>query len=67
MDRPIHLDSRAFEQSVAFDYAMRNALRRNPTIIEIGEAADPATMDAISEAARTGHLVSTSMHTRKGN
>lgn len=65
MDRPVHLDASAFEQSDAFAYAMRNALRRDPTIVMIGEATDPATMDEVTEAARTGHLVSSTMHARK--
>ncbi len=67
MDRPIHLDASTLEQSAAFAYAMRNALRRDPTIIEIGEATAPATIDAVTEAARTGHRVSTTMRARKGN
>ncbi|MNU26982.1 Toxin coregulated pilus biosynthesis protein T [compost metagenome] len=67
MDRPVHLDASTPEQSAAFAYAMRNALRRDPGIIRIGEATDPATMDEVTEAVRTGHLVSTIMHARKGN
>lgn len=46
---------------------MRNALRREPTIIRIGEATDPATVDEANETARTGHLVFTTMHSGKGN
>lgn len=65
MDRPVHLDASALKQSVA--YAVRNALRRDPTIIRIGEATDPATIDEVTEAARTGHLVCTTMHSGKGN
>lgn len=67
MDRPIHLDAATTDRSAAFAHAMRNSLSRNPKTILIGEATDPATIDAVIEAARTGHLVSTTMHARKGN
>ena len=46
-----------------FAYCIRNALRRNPTIIVIGESRDKATMEASVEAALTGHLLYTTMHT----
>jgi len=35
-------------------YAVRNALRRKPTIIKIGEAKDRATIEAAVEAALEG-------------
>ena len=44
-------------------YCVRNALRRKPTIITIGEARDKSTIEAVTEAALTGHLVYTTMHT----
>jgi Tfp pilus assembly protein, pilus retraction ATPase PilT len=44
-------------------YCVRNALRRKPTIIVIGEARDKATIEAVTEASLTGHLVFTTMHT----
>jgi len=50
------------EQSI-FAYCVRNALRRKPTIIVIGEARDRATIEAAVEAGLTGHLVFTTMHT----
>lgn len=46
-----------------YAYAVRNALRRKPTIITIAETRDTATMDATMEAALTGHLVYSTMHT----
>lgn len=55
-------DSEADEGSV-FAYCVRNALRRKPTIILIGEARDKATIEASVEAGLTGHLVYTTMHT----
>lgn len=50
------------EQSI-FAYCVRNALRRKPTIIIVGEARDRATIEASVEAGLTGHLVYTTMHT----
>jgi len=50
------------ERSI-FAYAVRNALRRKPTIIVIGEARDKATIEASVEAALTGHLLFSTMHT----
>jgi defect-in-organelle-trafficking protein DotB len=44
-------------------YCVRNALRRKPTIIMIGEARDKPTIEAVTEASLTGHLVFTTMHT----
>jgi defect-in-organelle-trafficking protein DotB len=50
-------------QEAIFAYCVRNALRRKPTIIIIGEARDKATIEAVVEASLTGHLVFTTMHT----
>lgn len=59
--RPKH-DLSGDEES-EFAYCVRNALRRKPTIILIGEARDKATISASVEAALTGHLLFTTMHT----
>jgi type II secretory ATPase GspE/PulE/Tfp pilus assembly ATPase PilB-like protein len=71
MDRPIHLEpmnaGAASGQDAMFAYAARNALRRKPETIRIGEATDPATIEAVTEAVRTGHLVSSTIHPMKGN
>src|SRR3546814_16348367 len=53
----------AHDEGSLFAYAVRNALRRKPTIILIGEARDRATIHASVEAALTGHLLFTTMHT----
>ena len=55
-------DDEGTEES-AFSYSVRNALRRKPTIIMIGEARDKATIGACIEASLTGHLLFTTMHT----
>lgn len=46
-----------------FAYCVRNALRRKPTIIMIGESRDKATIQASVEAALTGHVLYSTMHT----
>lgn len=47
----------------AWAYAVRNALRRKPSIIVVGEARDAATIAACIEGALTGHLVVSTLHT----
>jgi len=51
------------EEQAIFAYCVRNALRRKPTIIVIGEARDRATIQAAVEASLTGHLLFSTMHT----
>ncbi len=46
-----------------FAHGVRNALRRKPEIIMVGEARDRETISATIEAARTGHAVYTTTHT----
>ena len=47
----------------SFDHGVRNALRRKPEIILVGEARDRETISAAIEAAQTGHAVYTTTHT----
>lgn len=47
----------------SFDMAIRNAMRRDPDIILIGESRDAITMGASIDAARSGHLLMSTMHT----
>lgn len=42
---------------------MRNALRRKPNIILVGESRDRETVSAAIEAGQTGHAVYTTVHT----
>jgi len=51
---PRHLDS--------FASGVRNALRRKPRLILVGEARDQETISAVMEAAMTGHPVYTTLH-----
>lgn len=45
-----------------FAAGVRNALRRKPRLILVGEARDPETIGAVMEAAMTGHPVYTTLH-----
>jgi defect-in-organelle-trafficking protein DotB len=45
-----------------FAAGVRNALRRKPRLILVGESRDPETIGAVIEAALTGHPVYTTLH-----
>jgi len=45
-----------------FPRAVRNALRRKPEYILVGEARDKETISAVIDAALTGHTVYTTVH-----
>lgn len=45
-----------------FAAGVRNALRRKPRLILVGEARDAETIAAVMEAAMTGHPVYTTLH-----
>lgn len=47
----------------SFAAGVRNALRRKPRLILVGEARDVETISAVLEAAMTGHPVYTTLHT----
>jgi twitching motility protein PilT len=55
--REIGQDSRTFLT------ALRAALRQDPDVILIGEMRDPETVSAALQAAETGHLVLSTLHT----
>lgn len=46
----------------SFSDAIRNAMRRAPKVILLGEARDAATIGCAVEAAATGHLVYATVH-----
>lgn len=46
----------------SFAAGVRNALRRKPRLILVGESRDPETISAVMEAAMTGHPVYTTLH-----
>lgn len=47
----------------SFAHGIRNALRRKPEVILVGESRDRETISASIEAAQTGHAVYTTTHT----
>lgn len=47
----------------SYESALQNALRQDPDVILIGEIRNVETMRAAFEAANTGHLVITTLHT----
>jgi twitching motility protein PilT len=46
-----------------FDLALRGALRQAPKVILVGEMRDRETIEIALEAAETGHLVMSTLHT----
>ena len=46
-----------------FGAALRNALRQDPDIIMVGEMRDRETVQTVLQAAETGHLVMSTLHT----
>ena len=49
--------------TLSFEKALRAAMRQRPDIILVGEVRDPETSLAAIQAAKTGHLVFTTIHT----
>jgi twitching motility protein PilT len=47
----------------SFGHALKHVLRQDPDVIFIGEVRDEETMTVALEAAETGHLVLTTLHT----
>lgn len=47
----------------SFAAGVRNALRRKPRLILVGESRDTETINAVMDAALTGHPVYTTLHT----
>ena len=49
--------------SLSFPVALRSILRQDPDIIMVGEIRDPETASVAVQAALTGHLVLSTLHT----
>jgi twitching motility protein PilT len=47
----------------SFGHALKHVLRQDPNVIFVGEVRDLETMSVALEAAETGHLVLTTLHT----
>jgi pilus retraction protein PilT len=48
----------------SYAHGLKDALRKKPDIILVGEVRDAETMQTVFDAAQTGHLILTTMHTR---
>ncbi len=66
----LHVDSRSgvSQREVGLDTkdfasALRASLRQDPDVILVGETRDEETLEITMQAAETGHLVFTTMHT----
>jgi twitching motility protein PilT len=66
----LHQDDRAVicqreigSDADSFAAALRVALRQIPDVIMLGEVRDPETMETALQAAETGHLVLSTLHT----
>ncbi len=51
------------EDTLAWDMALRSALREDPDVILVGEMRDHETTQLVLTAAETGHLVFSTLHT----
>lgn len=49
--------------TISFAQSLKAALRQDPDVILIGEMRDPETMEIALQAAETGHLVLSTLHT----
>ena len=70
IEDPVEIQLNGLNQSqvhhdIDFDFAagMRSALRQDPDIIMVGEIRDKETANTAIEAALTGHLVFSTLHT----
>ena len=71
IEDPIEMVIEAFNQTavmpridLTFASLLRTVLRQDPDVILLGEVRDPETARQAVQAALTGHLVLTSLHTR---
>ena len=70
LEDPIEMVHEAFNQMAmqpkigfTFGNALRNVLRQDPDVIMVGEIRDPETAEGAVQAALTGHLVLSTLHT----
>src|SRR2546423_1029355 len=55
--------SAAARRTGAFASALRSILRQDPDVVMVGETRDPETAEIAVQAAMTGHLVFSTLHT----
>ena len=70
IEDPIEMVSEQFNQTaiqtrvgINFADALRHVLRQDPDVIMVGEIRDPETAQYATQAALTGHLVFSTLHT----
>lgn len=70
VEDPIEMVHEGFNQTLVqprigltFDLILRNILRQDPDVIMVGEIRDEATAQMAIQAALTGHLVFSTLHT----
>ena len=70
IEDPIEAQIRGINQSqineragFTFSTALRSMLRQDPDVLMVGEVRDPDTAAIVSQAALTGHLVFSTLHT----
>lgn len=70
LEDPIEMVHEAFNQMAiqpkigfTFAHALRTVLRQDPDVIMVGEIRDPETAENAIQAALTGHLVISTIHT----
>ncbi len=52
-----------FEQGMTFSTGLRSILRRDPNVVLVGEIRDRETAETAIDAAMTGHLLLSTLHT----
>ncbi len=55
--------ARSARDSLSFERALRSALREDPDVLLVGEMRDLETIELALDAAETGHLVFSTLHT----
>lgn len=74
LEDPIEMVHEAFNQipmqpkiGVTFGSALKNVLRQDPDIVMVGEIRDPETAENAVQAALTGHMVLSTLHTSEAS
>ncbi|MBI3924755.1 MAG: Flp pilus assembly complex ATPase component TadA [Armatimonadetes bacterium] len=63
MQVQVNVAPREAEKKVTFSRALREFLRQDPDVILVGEIRDPETAEIAIQAALTGHLLLSTLHT----
>jgi type II secretory ATPase GspE/PulE/Tfp pilus assembly ATPase PilB-like protein len=58
------VNQKQISSDVGFATWVRAFLRQNPDVLLVGEIRDPATAETVVQAATTGHMILSTLHTR---